>query len=196
MTFDHALAFFVFSVTAAVTPGPSNILITAAGANGGITRGLPCWLGVVLGMGLMMGVVALGLGSIILETPALSKAMQWAGAAVLLWMSRKIATAGRPSDGSAEPVGFLAAAAFQWINPKSWLVCASAAAYLSREDGGVVLEALQFGAIFIAAAAPACFLWLALGAVLQRRLQSERTARLFNITMGCLLAGSLVLLIG
>jgi hypothetical protein len=35
---------------AAITPGPSNIMLTAAG----VLRGLPCLLGVVTGMGAMV----------------------------------------------------------------------------------------------------------------------------------------------
>ncbi|MFI5324679.1 MAG: AraC family ligand binding domain-containing protein, partial [Candidatus Rokuibacteriota bacterium] len=47
------------------TPGPSNMLLTATGAAVGVRRGLPCLLGVALGMGLMMFVVAFGLGRVI-----------------------------------------------------------------------------------------------------------------------------------
>ena len=50
MTREQAVAFFLFSVAAAGTPGPSNVLLTAVGANVGVLRGLPCLLGVGLGI--------------------------------------------------------------------------------------------------------------------------------------------------
>ena len=50
MTREQAIAFFIFSVAAAGTPGPSNVLLTATGAQVGVRRGLPCLLGVGLGM--------------------------------------------------------------------------------------------------------------------------------------------------
>ncbi len=100
-------------------------MLTAAGANAGVLQGLPCLLGVMVGMGLMMFLVPLGLGSIVLQNPLVLKALHWGGAAVLLWMSWKIATSSRIDSGSgANPVGFVGAAVFQWINPKSWLVSA------------------------------------------------------------------------
>src|SRR2546428_10477813 len=112
-------------------------MLTAAGANAGVLRGLPCLLGVMVGMGLMMFLVPLGLGSIVLQNPLVLKALHWGGAAVLLWMSWKIAASSRIDSGSgANPVGFVGAAVFQWINPKSWLVSASAAGALFSAGGG------------------------------------------------------------
>ena len=125
---EQLAAFLVFSVVAAVTPGPSNIMLTAAGAQAGIVRGLPCLLGVATGMGVMMFVVPLGLGSLVLGHPGLLRALHWGGAAFLLWLAWKIATSASAIEaGSGKPVGYLGAAVFQWINPKSWLVSASAA---------------------------------------------------------------------
>jgi len=62
---------------AAVTPGPSNIMLTAAGANVGLLHGLPCLLGVASGMGVMMFLVPLGLGSVVLRYPVALKALNW-----------------------------------------------------------------------------------------------------------------------
>jgi threonine/homoserine/homoserine lactone efflux protein len=122
-------------------------------------------------------------------------AVRWCGAAVLVWLAWRIAMAGRAS-GVAEgaPVGFLGAAAFQWINPKAWLVCASAAAtFLDRDAGGALSQAAAFGLAFVLASLPSCLPWIAFGAVLQRLLRSERARRLFNGAMGVLLAGSVIL---
>src|SRR5947199_10268950 len=138
MTPDQAVAFLVFAVVAAVTPGPSNIMLTAAGAQAGVLRGLPCLLGVTTGMGVMMFVVPLGLGSLVLEHPLVLKALHWGGAAFLLWLSWKIATSGSRIDSAPgrDPVGYLGAAVFQWVNPKSWLVTASAASPFSALKRG------------------------------------------------------------
>jgi len=88
------VAFLVFAVVAAVTPGPSNLMLTAAGANAGVLRGLPCLFGVATGMGLMMFVVPFGLGSVVLKTALLLRVLHWGGAAFLLWLAWKIATSG------------------------------------------------------------------------------------------------------
>ena len=200
MTPDQALGFLAFAVVAAITPGPSNIILASTGANAGIRRGLPCLLGVTLGMGLMMVAVAFGLGSVILDRPALLSGMKWGGAALLLWLAWKIATSGRSGATSAsELIGFRRAAALQWVNPKSWLVCASAAGtYLeaSTQGGGSALgQSASFGALFVLAAVPSCFVWLAFGATIQRFLRTERSLRAFNIAMGATLAASIAFIV-
>ena len=192
---DQAIAFLLFSAVAAGTPGPNNVILTATGANVGLLRGLPGVFGITLGMGLMMFLVAYGLGSLILENPQMLTALRWIGAAFLLWLAWKVATAGHSKDSGAgiRPVGFAGMAAFQWVNPKSWIVTAGATAtYLDASGGSALLQSLLFGALFMLVALPSCTLWLAFGAAIQRLLRGDRSLRIFNIVMGTILAGSVV----
>jgi threonine/homoserine/homoserine lactone efflux protein len=197
MTREQTAAFLLFAVVAAVTPGPSNVMLTAAGANAGVLKGLPCLLGVTTGMGLMMFLVPLGLGGLLLQHPAALAAINWGGAAVLLWLSWKIATSGgRESVPERAPVGYVGAAVFQWVNPKSWLVTASAAAtFLQAGAGSPVLQSAALGGLFVLAALPSGFVWLAFGATVQRLLRGERRRRAFNLVMGVLLALSIALIV-
>jgi len=195
MTIDQAAAFFVFSVVAAGTPGPSNALLTATGANVGVFRGLPALFGVAVGMGLLMFVVAFGLGSVILDNPLVLTGVKWCGAVFLFWLAWKIATAHRAGAQAVMPVGFLGAAAFQWINPKSWLVCAGAVAtFFDQRSGSALGQSAAFSLTFVLAAVPSCLPWLAFGAVMQRLLRSDRALRIFNVAMGALLAASVILI--
>jgi threonine/homoserine/homoserine lactone efflux protein len=197
MTREQAVAFFLFSVAAAGTPGPSNVLLTAVGANVGVLRGLPCLLGVGLGMATMMFVVAFGLGGVLLDNPMVLKGVKWCGAAVLCGLAWKIATARRAAGGAdSRPVGLVAAATFQWVNPKSWLVSASAAAtFLDAGAGSALRQSAGLGLVFLLACLPSCFPWLAFGAALSRFLRSERAFRIFNGAMGALLGLSVILLL-
>jgi threonine/homoserine/homoserine lactone efflux protein len=184
-------------VVAAVTPGPSNVMVMAAGANAGLVKGLPCLLGVATGMGLMMFLVPLGLGSVVLQHPIGMKALNWGGAGYLLWLSWKIASArGIESAPRPRPVGYLQAAAFQWVNPKAWLVSASAAGtFLSAQAGSPAAQSVYLGGLFFLAALPSGFVWLAFGATVQRFLGSPRRLRIFNVAMGVLLAVSIALIV-
>jgi threonine/homoserine/homoserine lactone efflux protein len=197
MTLEQAVAFLLFAVVAAVTPGPSNVMLTAAGAGAGILRGLPCLLGVTIGMGLMMFLVPLGLGTVVLGHPWALTALKWCGAAFLLSLAWKIATsAGAEGAAAGRSVGFVEAAVFQWVNPKSWLVAVSAAGtYLTADSGSVVGEAALLGGLFVLAALPSCFVWLAFGASMHRLLHGDRARRAFNLTLGALLALSVVLIV-
>jgi threonine/homoserine/homoserine lactone efflux protein len=106
----------------------------------------------------MMFLVAFGLGSLVLERPMILHGLKWCGIGFLLWLSWKIATAGR-SDTTTDTkfVGFWGAAAFQWVNPKSWLVSASAVgSYLRAEAGSAVVQSIYFGMLFVLTALPSC----------------------------------------
>jgi len=198
MTTEQAAAFLLFAVVAAITPGPSNVMLTATGAQVGVLRGLPCLLGTGTGMGLMLFVVPLGLGSLVLGHPVVLRVLHWGGAAFLLWLAWKIATSSGRVDAATggRPVGYLGAAVFQWVNPKSWLVSASATGtFLSAGAGSPVVQAACLGGLFVLAALPSGLVWLAFGAAVQRLLRGPRSMRAFNVTMGVLLALSIVLIV-
>jgi len=195
---DQFIAFFVFAVVAAITPGPSNVLVMATGARVGIARGMACLAGVVAGMALLMSAAMLGLGGVVQVYPQLLTAVRWSGSAFLLWLAWKVAVA-PPMDRNiaADPVGFWRALAFQWVNPKAWIVSASAAGAFAGDaaDWNAIGKAVAFGATFALAATPSCAVWLVAGAAVHRWLANERASRAFHITMGALLAMSVLLIV-
>jgi threonine/homoserine/homoserine lactone efflux protein len=197
MQHNQALAFFLFAVIAAVTPGPSNVMITATGSAVGLWRGMPSALGAASGMALLIFASFLGLGGLIQAVPPLVIVLKWLGAIFLLWLAWKIATSGKPEHNqNADPVGFVQAFFFQWINPKGWLVAISAAAtYSAVEAGPAIMADLQFAALFFAAALPSAVCWLALGAVLNQITSNERQARAINITLGLALAATVAMIL-
>ena len=197
MTLEQSIPFLIFSLVAAITPGPSNVMITATGSAAGIARGLPCALGAAAGMASLLFTAALGLGQLIVGHPEILRAMNWCGAAFLLWLAWKIANAGRANEASqAKPVGFLGAAFFQWVNPKGWLVAIGAAGtYLQPDTGNQVLQALVLALLFFTVAFPSGLVWLVLGASMQGLLHNERHARVFNIAMALALAASVVMIL-
>ncbi|MBI1774958.1 MAG: LysE family transporter [Proteobacteria bacterium] len=172
-------------------------MLTATGAVAGVLRGIPCLIGVAVGMGLLIFSAAMGLGHFVLGHPAILKAFNWLGAAFLLWLAWKIATSGHGMvTAESKPVGFMGAALFQWINPKSWLVSGSAAgAYLHGDADSALLQSISFAALFVSAALPCGFVWLAFGASMHRYLGSARAARIFNLVMGASLAASVGLIL-
>ena len=125
---DVFLALLMFVVVAGVTPGPNNMMLMASGVNHGVRRTLPHLCGVVGGFALMVALVGLGLDAIFRVAPWALPAMRWAGAAYLVWLAYAIATSGAVKEGVAvrRPLGVFGAAAFQWINPKGWVMAVSA----------------------------------------------------------------------
>jgi threonine/homoserine/homoserine lactone efflux protein len=187
-------AFVTFSAVMAGTPGPSNTLLTTVGATVGIRRGLAGLLGQVTGMGTMLFAITLGLGRLLLAHPLALQGLKWAGAAMLCWMAWRIATAKPAEPAPSTPAGFLGMAAFQWVNPKGWLIgTAAVATFLDRHAGGALGQAVIFTVLFTLTALPSCFPWLACGAALQRYTRTPRARRVLNTVMAALLAASVIL---
>jgi threonine/homoserine/homoserine lactone efflux protein len=195
MRLEPILAYFVFSIVTSVTPGPNNVMLTATGANVGIRRGLPHMFGITIGFGFMLFLLTAGVGTALTENARLMLGLKIAGIAVLLWLSWKIATAGRAKSGERErPIGFVGAVAFQWVNPKAWLIAAGSVSFL-QPDIAPVWQAAFFGLTFIVLGTPCMLLWLGFGAAMQRVLRTDRALRIFNVTMGILLAATVPLLL-
>ena len=197
MSFEQLVAFFVFAVVTSITPGPNNLMLTATGANVGIRGGLPHMFGIALGFSLMLFLVAAGIGEALLERPAAMRVLRIVGIVVMLWLAWKIATAGRSEAAARKrPIGFFEAAAFQWVNPKAWLICASAVgSFLDAHGEAALRQATLFALIFIVACLPCNIVWLGFGAAMQRVLRTDRALRLFNMAMGLLLSATVLVLV-
>lgn len=185
-----ALALFAF--VSSITPGPNNTMLLASGANFGIRRSLPHMLGVWIGFMVLILSCGLGLGALFAAFPPLHAALKLAGGLYLLWLAWKIARSDGIGGGasSAQPMTFLQAAAFQWVNPKAWAMAIGAVATYAPRDHylvGIVLVTLVSGTVNL----PAIAVWMALGTAIRRFLDRPKTLRAFNWTMAALLVASL-----
>ena len=140
MSLQTLIAVLIFSTVMAFTPGPNNAMLASSGSRFGLARTLPHAAGVTLGFPVMIFLVGLGLASILLASPLLQLGMKSVSCAYLLWMAFQIARSDstKESRGKDRPLTFLQAAAFQWINPKAWLMAVGAiSAVTSRRRGAV-----------------------------------------------------------
>ncbi len=188
------LAIIAFSITACVTPGPNNAMIMASGLNYGIRRSMPHYLGIILGFPTMVLAVGLGIAQIFEVYPVMHLVLKIAGAAYLSYLAYKIATApvSESNESEGNPFTFLQAAAFQWVNPKAWVLAVGATVTYTTLGDGYVLQVITIGLIFLVFGAPCIMLWLWGGASLKSIMQNPSTVRIFNITMALLLIASLV----
>lgn len=170
-----ALAGFAFVTS--ITPGPNNLMLLASGTHFGWRRSLPHLLGISFGFGVMLALVGLGLGEVFQRAPWLHEVLKWASLAYLLYLAWRVATAAPPrDDGRSEgrPMGFMAAALFQAVNPKAWAMALTAVtAY-----GGLGVWVIT--AVFVAINLPCCGSWAMLGAQMRRWLHRPRALQAFN----------------
>ena len=193
MTPELLIAFILFAFVTSVTPGPNNMMLLASGVNFGVRRSVPHMLGISLGFMVLVAAVGLGLGQLFEQFPPLYTTLRYAGAAYLLYLAWKIAGSGTPdASGKAagKPFTFLQAAAFQWVNPKAWIMAIGAITTYTPQDGFLV-NVLLIAALFALVNCPSVGLWTVAGSLLRRWLDKPRVLRAFNIGMALLLVASL-----
>lgn len=196
MPFESLVALTSILLAATWTPGPNNAMLAASGATFGFRRTLPHAQGVAWGFPLMLFAVATGLGEVFRRYPVLHEVLRYLGAALLLWVAWRIATASRGGAGSegSRPFTFWQAAAFQWVNPKAWVMCISVATQFVTGSRAVI-EALICAGVAAAVGLTSSTAWSAFGAAMGRWLATPLRLRLFNGTMAALIALGVVWLL-
>jgi threonine/homoserine/homoserine lactone efflux protein len=197
MTAETWLAFGLFAFVSSITPGPNNTMMLASGVNFGFARSIPHMVGITVGFCLMILLMGLGLGAVFERHPLLYTIMRYAGAAYMLYLAWNIFRSGPAGDAAtpgaapaARPMGFTAAAAFQWVNPKAWVMALGAiSTYLPARHSLWQLLALigVMGVINM----PSTGSWALFGSSMRRHLQQPRFLRIFNTLAAVALVASL-----
>jgi threonine/homoserine/homoserine lactone efflux protein len=194
MPLNVFLALVTFAFVMAFTPGPNNIMLAASGVNFGFTRTVPHMAGVSIGFLVLVLACGTGLGLVFAALPSLQLALKIAGAAYMLWLAFKVATAHQARDnggGPARPFTFWQAAAFQWVNPKGLVAALSAIAIYVR-PGHERQDLAAMLAVFALVTAGSVMTWAGFGVALRRLLRDPVHARIFNGAMALLLVASIV----
>ena len=134
MALGTFLALLLFAFTTSITPGPNNMMLFTSGVNFGFRRTIPHMLGIGVGFFVLLIAVGLGLGALLHTVPLLYTALKFAGGAYLVWIAWKIGTSRSLSEreSGAQPMSFISAAAFQWVNPKAWVMAVTAMVMLNH----------------------------------------------------------------
>jgi threonine/homoserine/homoserine lactone efflux protein len=189
MSAEVFLALLGYAFVTSITPGPNNLMLLASGVNFGFIRTIPHMLGVGIGFFVMLLAVGFGLGAVFTAFPALHLILKVLGSAYLLYLAWRIATTrslAKEGKAGTVPMTFLEAAAFQWVNPKAWVMALSAMAIYTNPDR-------PFLSIWIVAAAfalvnlPSVSSWAGFGTALRGFLSDPVRLKWFNIAMGVLL---------
>lgn len=191
MTYDLFLALLGFAFVTSVTPGPNNMMLLTSGVNFGFRRTVPHMLGISIGHALMVFLVGLGLAGVFTAWPLALTVLKVASVAYMLWLAWKIAHAGAPGEGRVkpQPMTFLQAAAFQWVNPKAWAMALGAVSAYVVEPSVWAYAAVAGG--FALVNLPSVSVWAGAGQAVRRWLEGPGRLRAFNWTMAGLLVLSL-----
>jgi threonine/homoserine/homoserine lactone efflux protein len=178
------LAFVTYSFVMSITPGPNNVMLTASGATFGFRRTVPHIIGICAGMGVVLLAVCAGLDVIFTRWPELQTLLRWAGAAYLVYLSWRVLKAGEAKLGSApKPLTLLEAAAFQFLNPKAWVMTLTAAAMFLPRELGLATACLYMVVVMALVNLPCITIWALFGSSLRGLLARPNGRVAFNATM-------------
>ena len=193
MPLEQLLALAVLAFVGSFTPGPNNMIATVTGANHGFRAALPHVFGVPFGFASMLIAGALGVAALLLTSPFIAALLKWAGIAYLLFISWELARPQVTGEESNRPVmkplSFWQSAAFQYANPKAWmLVVATAGSFVA--SNATIARIAIIVSLFSIAAMGSLITWAWVGAALRNWLSMGSRMRIFNVAMGALLVAT------
>ena len=185
MSIELLLTLVGFAFVTSVTPGPNNLMLMSSGVNFGFRRSIPHMLGIGAGfISLLLG-VGFGLGAVLTAFPALHLGLKVAGGLYLLYLAWRIAmrSFADKTGATARPMRFIEAAAFQWVNPKAWVMAVTSMAVYTNPQLPVASVLFISGA-YAAVNLPCVSIWTGFGVILRDFLSDPVRLKWFNIAMG------------
>lgn len=177
-------AGMLFVLVTTITPGPNNTMLLASGVNFGFRRTVPHILGISAGVVVLMLSVGFGLGEAFRHVPVLYTVLEAASVAYLLYLAWKIGSSRelKVRSGEHRPMRFHEAIAFQWVNPKAWMMVLTAATTI-RLSADFGVNTMVMAALFYVIGLPCICVWAAFGTGVRRFLSNPLRLRAFNMAM-------------
>ncbi|HEV7715229.1 MAG TPA: LysE family translocator [Steroidobacteraceae bacterium] len=190
------MPYATYSFVMSITPGPNNVMLTASGANFGFRRTLPHVFGITAGCAVQLVAVCAGLGAMFHAWPPLQTVLQWVGAAYLVYLGWKLLRSGEVREGkAAQPLSFLQGAAFQFVNPKAWVMSLTAVALFLPTDVSVLKSLGYLLSMMVMINLPCIAVWAVFGSSLRGFLTRPSRRLGFNIVMALSLAATGVIMV-
>ena len=181
-----------FAFVSSITPGPNNIMLASSGIWFGFRRSIPHMLGITAGFGVLLAICAAGIGTLVMAVPAMQTLLKVGGSGYLLYLAWQMRAMrfDREAEQAHQPMGFLAAAIFQFANPKAWIMAITGGSAFLPQMAPVSLAIGVYCLVFCAVNLPCISVWAGAGALLRRFLSDVFWQKVFCITMIALTAYS------
>jgi threonine/homoserine/homoserine lactone efflux protein len=190
------LPFITYTFVMSITPGPNNVMLTASGASFGFRRTVPHMLGICCGFVVQLLAVCAGLSALFGRWPALQTALGWVGAAYLLYLGfLMLGRSESQARAGGRPVTFLQAAAFQFLNPKAWVMTVTAATLFLPREVGLLFGGFYMAAVMEGIGLPCMTVWALFGSSLRSLIGAPRGRRAFNAAMALALSVTAVMMV-
>jgi threonine/homoserine/homoserine lactone efflux protein len=183
-----------FAFVSSITPGPNNIMLTSSGIWFGFRRSIPHMLGVTVGFGVLLGICAAGIGALVMAAPSAQTALRVAGSAYLLYLAWQMRNMrfDRKAEQTQQPLSFMGAAAFQFLNPKAWVMAITGGSAFLPHILPTWLAVAVYCLVFCVINLPCISVWAGAGALLRRFLAQPAWRITFCAVMMLLTAYSAI----
>ena len=192
----NILALVTFTFVVAITPGPNNVLLWASGFNHGLKRTVPHIAGTWIGVVSVMMLMALGMGALFEEFPVVLDGVRLGGVIYLIYLAYRLATSsGADAAGERRPLSIREAVAFQYLNPKLWMMAVTAVGMSLSTEMPVFLGAVAVAAIVGFVILPCNLAWVSAGKGIGSLLGDARWRRVVNVALATLLVATVPLML-
>jgi len=181
------IPLLIFLAPLAYSPGPGNLFFAALGAARGLRATWPALCGYHVATLVVTFAVGMGFQQVKYFGPDVMTALQWAGAAYVLWLSYCLAHSGPMSDSATRPLtaGALSGAILLILNPKAWLILSL---LFTQFPGERPSDVAAITLIFTLNNLLAFVVWAIAGQSLSSLFRSETRARRVNLLFAASLA--------
>ena len=185
-----------FAMTAAITPGPNNIILSTNAVNYGFKKTIPLMMGVFFGFLSILTLCLLGIGKIYQSFPAIAAIVKTVATCFLVYLSFRIFFSSSFSDGrNSKKFSFMDIYFFQIINPKAMTVSMSSSAVFIQNKFSYQIEFTLIFVCFVISTSTSAIAWAAIGHSFRKYLNDKKKIIMFNRIMAILLLSSISFII-
>ena len=193
--YPQLLPLIFFSVAAAFTPGPNNIIGSYSGFNFGIKKSIPLILGVTFGYTILITLAASGLNIVFTAYPLLKTSIKIIGSIFLLYLAYKISFQNQVKEKNIKnPVKFFDTFIFQFINPKGVFAAITSISLFVEMGDKYLFHSIVVITVSFFCAITSITSWCLLGKFLRRFAENKKFIQRFNYTMSISLIVCVILI--
>ena len=182
--YPQLIPLIFFSVAAAFTPGPNNIIGSYSGFNFGIKKSIPLILGVTFGYTILITLAAGGLNIIFSSYPILKTIIKIIGSIFLIYLAYKISFQNQIKKKTIKnPVKFIDTFVFQFINPKGVFAAITSISLFVELGENYIYHSMIVILVSFFCAITSITSWCLLGKFLRRFAENKKFIQRFNYSM-------------
>ena len=193
--YPQLLPLIFFSIAAAFTPGPNNIIGSYSGFNFGLKKSIPLILGVTFGYTILISLAAAGLNIVFNAYPILKTIIKIIGSIFLIYLAYKISFQNKIQEKTIKnPVRFFDTFIFQFINPKGVFAAITSISLFVELGENYIFHSLVVITVSFFCAITSITSWCLLGKFLRRFAENKKFIQRFNNTMSLSLIVCVILI--